>query len=477
MRSSNGRPSACNLPEAVADLRLLHYRYAVRLLRHQPGTQILSLATKRPTRSFIIVDQSLRDFNGHYYEYDISLARALAARGVNTAVLAHRNCNVMLSAPDVEIKRYFSKAWNETHHRTSERMAREILGKIPGEMRGLFISAASSMRRIMRRVLQQGPASLAPSLPDFGKQLVAYFDAEHLNGHDHVLLHTIAIAELHSVIAAVDGRENLPRIDVVLRRDADEPDVKHDAWGGISGAFAAIRTRRTLASNFRFFCDTDSLSQQYANLAGEVPVSTIPIPHGLDDNALRRRAKMATPACITYLGNARTEKGYHLLPQAIAALRRDFLETRRVRFVVQSNASLSLEEGVISAARRRLASYGPDKVELVRRDLTTSEFQSLLFGSNLILLPYQAERYRRRSSGILVQAMVAGIPVVVPAGTWLSEAAPRDAAVVFDDPARLGDAIALAIDRLPELQSAARLAAPHWLETHNAAALAARLLS
>ncbi len=39
----------------------------------------------------------------------------------------------------------------------------------------------------------------------------------------------------------------------------------------------------------------------------------------------------------------------------------------------------------------------------------------------LIVLPYVASRYRMRSSGVLSVATGLGIPVVVPAHTWLSD--------------------------------------------------------
>ena len=37
-----------------------------------------------------------------------------------------------------------------------------------------------------------------------------------------------------------------------------------------------------------------------------------------------------------------------------------------------------------------------------------------------MLLPYEADNYYARSSGILVECLAAGIPVVVPSATWLS---------------------------------------------------------
>jgi hypothetical protein len=44
----------------------------------------------------IIVDQSLRDHDGHYCEYDQSVARAAQAMGMEAIVAAHRECPATL---------------------------------------------------------------------------------------------------------------------------------------------------------------------------------------------------------------------------------------------------------------------------------------------------------------------------------------------------------------------------------------------
>jgi hypothetical protein len=53
--------------------------------------------------------------------------------------------------------------------------------------------------------------------------------------------------------------------------------------------------------------------------------------------------------------------------------------------------------------------------------LSTEDYRALVFSSDIILLPYDRDNYYARSSGILVESLVAGIPVIVPAGTWMAE--------------------------------------------------------
>jgi glycosyltransferase involved in cell wall biosynthesis len=301
-------------------------------------------------------------------------------------------------------------------------------------------------------------------------------DEMRLSISDHVLIHTLSIAELHSLIAALVVHRDVPRLHIVLRRDADETAVQSDVWGGIRNAFARLKAEERLAARFRFYSDTSNLCKQYEALSYGVPIKLLPIPSHPFTCANSRSYTSNEAVCATYLGDARIEKGFHCLPKAVQALSASHLENGRLRFVVQANVNFSLETAVIMRARRHLATYGPDKVQLLTQPLSTEEFNSRLFEADLILLPYQADHYRRRSSGILVQALACGRPVVVPAGTWMSQCMPADAGITFDGPDDLAAAITSAVDRIPHLRAAAAAVAPAWRDAHNPQKLVQTLL-
>jgi glycosyltransferase involved in cell wall biosynthesis len=425
---------------------------------------------------FVIVDQSLRDLNGHHFEYDLALAGAAKRMGLSICILSNKDWSVRATAglADFPVRRYFRDAWNEVHQSQFDRLSRHALGMLPPALRPSLIAAGSRARR-MARALRPGAAP-TPILPTFGRELTGFFDANGLSAADHVLLHTVSVPELHALIAALGCRDEMPTLHVILRRDASELSVQVSPWGGITRVFEKVRSSAVLRRQFRFYSDTRQLAHQYTAIGGGLAVQTLPIPHNLDATIAAPTISEGRPACVTYLGNARTEKGFHFLPDAVASLHAKYLKTGRLRFVLQANSHLSLEEGVIAAARRKLSIYGSDQVRLINRVLSQTDFQELLLQSDLVLLPYEAACYRRRSSGVLVQALVSGVPVIVPEATWLSDAAPTGTAVTFSSPHTLSAAIATAVDRLPELQAAARLAAPQWRATHNSEALVRALL-
>lgn len=423
----------------------------------------------------VIADQSLRDRNGHHFEYVLSAAEAAQAMGMLPITAVHRKCDPGLASLLPSVRRHFSRSWNEVHHKAADRVIRSLLSPLPAEVRALAITVGSAAKKMVR--VPSRREEFPQALPSFGAELADLVAEERLAPSDHVLIHTLSVAELHSLIEAFPLCPSLPAFHIILRRDAEEPAVQDDAWGGIRTAFSKIRANPRLKAHLKFYSDTEQLCRQYAALSPDVSIRLLPIPHGLANGLAAPQRAAERAVCATYLGNARTEKGFHYLPDAIDALRASHIETGRLRFVVQANANLSLEDAIITAARRRLARHGADKVTLLRQALTVSEFQRCLIQSDLILLPYQPECYRRRSSGILVQALVCGLPVVVPRRTWLAEVAPPEASVPFDGPEDLASAVAVAVERIDELQRAARHVAPGWRRVHNAQALVQALLT
>lgn len=181
-------------------------------------------------------------------------------------------------------------------------------------------------------------------------------------------------------------------------------------------AFAPVRQAAATGA-VHFYTDTPELSEQHS-LLGVAGFSTLPIPHTFRPRHTSRLP--GAPLRLTYLGDARKEKGYHHLPTAIGNLWTAHVQTEKVRFVIQSNYNTPAGEVEAVIARGQLEAFDSDGVELVYGPLPSEEYADLLLSSDAVLIPYDQDRYYARSSGILVEALSAGIPVVVPAGTWMA---------------------------------------------------------
>jgi glycosyltransferase involved in cell wall biosynthesis len=182
--------------------------------------------------------------------------------------------------------------------------------------------------------------------------------------------------------------------------------------------------------------------------------------------------RRASPIVVSYFGDARREKGYHRLP-GVADLVRPALDRGDVRLVIQSNFNLPGGETGIAHARELLkAGRG---IEILDEPLVDEDYCRRMAATHLLVLPYDADRYVARTSGILAEAIHAGVPVVVPDGTWLSEQLRRHGAGVSFDPWQsdgLERSVERALTNLPDLLARARDRRRAFVAFHNPGRLA-----
>jgi glycosyltransferase involved in cell wall biosynthesis len=162
--------------------------------------------------------------------------------------------------------------------------------------------------------------------------------------------------------------------------------------------------------------DNQGLAKFYGKLAGfEIPDLPIPIRYP-DPHAMHRPSLPTLDTAISgrphfvYLGEAREEKGIHLIYEA---LRRRLPELEGIRFTIQC-ARPELLGGLLEEWRREL----PD-VDFIDRNLTEDEYLSLLASADAVLVPYQPDIYDVRTSHVFLEAVGAGKPVMITAGTWM----------------------------------------------------------
>ncbi len=224
----------------------------------------------------------------------------------------------------------------------------------------------------------------------------------------------------------------------------------------------------------RFYTDTEALTRQHHALCESLPIATLPIPIAPIDPAIADAPRQPGPVRLLYLGNARTEKGFQALPIAAAALKNASASLPETVLIAQAHSSTSLTEAIIDDTRRCLRAV--EHVLLIEEPLSTEDYALRLATADIVLLPYDRKAYRERSSGILIQALAAGKPVVVPDQSWLSDTAPVNTAVPFTDDADFGRAAVEAVRRIDTLSAHARAVAHEWRTKHSPLALVETLL-
>lgn len=260
------------------------------------------------------------------------------------------------------------------------------------------------------------------SLRRFAADTAALFRRIPLAEDDLVFIPTISVVEMMGLRLFLDRHPALPpvswhllfRRDLYRGREADY--ARQDPWVSAHGeVFRHFQRGLTGRQRILFYTDTAELTAQY-NRLGAALFHTVPIPH------TRRSGSPhdPPPLRLIYVGDARREKGFHLLPHLVEELWSDYVAPGKIAFRLQSNYNVPQGEPEAVLARAQLETYPPDCVELLKNPLTSAQYQELLLSGDINLLLYDPENYYARSSGILVESLAAGMPVIVPAASWLA---------------------------------------------------------
>jgi len=164
-----------------------------------------------------------------------------------------------------------------------------------------------------------------------------------------------------------------------------------------------------------FYTDSDPLTEQY-NLLGIYPFHTLPIPL---DETLNKTHREMDPITISYIGDARDEKGFQHLAQLVGDIRAAGFTESQVRFRFQSNFNVPLGEAGSRIAKAELSLINNDSVELLEGPFDSDEYTHLVNNSDILLVPYDENNYYARSSGVFAEALAAGVPVIYPAKSWM----------------------------------------------------------
>lgn len=200
---------------------------------------------------------------------------------------------------------------------------------------------------------------------------------------------------LFAIAALLFGKRNdsiflLYRDDLTTRRKKD----------AIVTFFFSRLLRLRFGKRFLAGVDNELLADYYERKLS-MPLEILPIM-----DATVRPIQVQSKECLitTWPGQPRNEKGM----KEIAGL-----------FAI-SDPKASCVELDLSGATMVPRPKNGLKLHLRRACLEEEEYKESLFRSDVVLLPYDADRYKWRTSGILVEAVMAGKMPVVKEGSWLA---------------------------------------------------------
>jgi glycosyltransferase involved in cell wall biosynthesis len=389
-------------------------------------------------RRLLIVEEALKDFSGHWYEYNKAVVAFHRAAGVDVTVAAHRDVR-----PEI----------------------RTELGALPyfpyTNWDNIYASPHAAVRyvNILRhnwRVYSALDQLFAQSEP-----------------FDCVFVPTVVIYHFLAWLRLIPKYRNrkFKRVVLFIRNNAG-----NYPRGATRPTFkTSARILAKVLQRFRKFIEsgtlclaTDSgrLSDQYAELCGLRPAV---FPHP----SLTRRAAPPpprapdAPVVMSCFGPPRYEKGADIFQDAIRLAQRRY-PNLNVRFTLQWNSDVYAPDGTLIPLDEELRRSG--RVDYVRAMLTSEEYERRFQGSDCIVLPYRREEYCTRISGVAVEAATAGLPMIYTNDTWTADAVAQYGAgigVAEENPERLAEAIFTMATEIDAYRAQAAARAPLALDYHS----------
>lgn len=351
----------------------------------------------------------MRDLGGHYYTYASCVLPAAERAGLQPVLAMHRDFRDLTALPPswqahaIFRNKSYSQRYVDTgssHGALGAWWSRTRSKWRARERQRLAESFAEDCATLLNKLaLTAGDHVLFASASEIDLEGLGLFlrsaSAEYRHIHWHLQFH-LGIFEGRDP----DYAEQLPRREFMreIFRHALAHAPEH---------------------HIHLYCTTRELSAQYEYL-DVGPFQTLPYPvHPLF--LLPTAAKTASDSVrIACLGHSRREKGYRELPIVVRKLWNDYLRKGRAQLVMQTR-----RRDLMRALDSTVSDLGPHSptppVVYAPFPLDLERYAELVRSSDIGLLLYDSTRYYSRCSGVLLEMLSAGVPVIVPGGCWLSE--------------------------------------------------------
>lgn len=189
-----------------------------------------------------------------------------------------------------------------------------------------------------------------------------------------------------------------PKVELWLlyRTDLDQIIFK-----GKAHKFLHVLLKKALKKqNVKLFTDSELLAKQLSPFFKK-NVEVLPIPHTNSLSPFIKVSVLNEILCWWPGGSIRQEKGFSHIQYLASALD------------PSSNIKLILADSMKQFVEPT------SRIQFIKNNLSENEYNDWMVKADLILLPYISELYRYRTSGIFVEAIVAGSVPVVSKDTWM----------------------------------------------------------
>lgn len=426
---------------------------------------------------FFLLDQSLKDFGGHFFDYARNVLEAARDDGFQPILIGSKHLSVECP-PWMRAVPYFHRDfWGaiSTPPKTDPFALTEDEVAFLRGLTAQFGMPSNHANEITHRLPAPLPRPQTreddSSAPRFIEQVVHYFIDNELHPGDQVFIPNISDEDTHALSKALPSipRREFATWHLLYRRDL----LRRcgDQYENLNSDHLALRSSlNDIVHNggtiVRLYTDTDRLTEQCDLIFGEKIFRTLPIPV---DERFKSVPGLSSKAAarVLYAGDARREKGYHFIPAMVMQAEKQGILGEKVIFDLQSNISSPRTDVDCATALDELRPYDGRGVELHITAFDSDQYRRRILDADIILITYDAQNYYARSSGIFAEAMTAGRPVLVSDDTWMAKHLPEGVGLTYRSPDELPGLLVDMVLRYPSFRSKAEKFAADWSREHS----------
>ncbi len=397
----------------------------------------------------VVLDNGLVSCGEHSYQLLLEVCGVLSQRGISYRVFGMQGMDAVV-ARDVGATPWFARSlyWGYRRRLPS---SRNFIGDTIAMARDFVFGQRSFSEkdtwRVLNEIYQRDLARLPADVWHRDNIIVVPGISQNqiLGLVQHLL--SLPLAALPKVICQLMFTPNWTPWDRIGERGAAYYRQAFDL------------ARELIGKSLLFTTENDALGEIYVRQFG-IKTTLLPI-------AMRTAQAQPNPdgrARFGFFGYSKSEKGFHLLPEAIEICRARNLP---VDFVIQIQHS-NWERETVEAERKLRRLSG---IEIVDGVMGSAEYAQRTNAVDVTLLPYDPWRFGLRGSGLYTEAVAAGRPVIAARGIYAAAGIESGVAEgeIFAPytSAALADAIERLLPHLAEAQGRAARGAHEFANRHS----------
>ncbi len=380
-------------------------------------------------KRLLIVEEALRNREGHWFEYNRATKAALQEVGdTDVAILGNITMEPSVASELDAVPHFRFTVWDQIYNQPQA--WKRYLGILRHNKR-LYDDLTRHLKQSEPYHTVFAPTVVLHHLLGYHR-IAKRFGGQHFEQLVLLIRNNIALYDSHG--------------NRTFRRTAQ-------FWNWAIRRFTPLIAK----GRVRFVTDSKRLADEYEELTGmRFDVLLHPSLVGSAPKAAVTDHRQHTGEVRIFLpGPARHEKGVDRLLDA-AKLLADVPLERKFEVTLQWREAFELQDG---------SRLGPDDVgryesanvsfRLIREPLSSDAYLQELQNADVIVLPYRREVYYARISGVAVEAMMLGKPLLFTSDTWIDTVCQQFqlGVAMNDDVAGLTSTLIMIAKEIPRLQS------------------------